>query len=456
MRNLLFILIASGLISCSSEEKSTLITKISGTVENIGNQKIFLVSKTGIDTLATDSLGSFSIEKNIEQVVISNLRIGKKQIPLYLVNGYDLNLKTTKNDFLNSAILTGKGSKENNLLIEKAKLSADLKYYPSIFKLSPEDFLAKSDSIKTLFNNLADTYAKGKNIDSEFLNTFKNNIKYEQLYYYSIYKPYHNYFMKEELELGEEATIRIKSAVVDNDKLTISKNYIKFISYVKKDKYKKAEIKEDDNPATYLTWLNSELQSPKLKNELYFDGTKNNITYLDDEGRDKLYSVYSKLNTDTIYQKTIDKIYASFEKLRKGKPAAKWSYPDINGKEYALDDFKGKYVYIDVWATWCSPCKAEIPALTELYKEYKNDIVIVSVSVDDNKNAWEKMLKKDNFGWIQIHAEKAWKSDIILKNEIKGIPRFMMVDREGNIVSANAPRPSSEGIREYFNELLKN
>jgi len=136
-------------------------------------------------------------------------------------------------------------------------------------------------------------------------------------------------------------------------------------------------------------------------------------------------------------------------------PAPKWSYPTLEGEQIALDDLKGKLVYIDVWATWCGPCKAEIPALAKLHEDYKDsDLTIISVSVDDNKKAWEKMLAEEGFEWLQVHAEKAWNSDIIKENQIRGIPRFMLVDKEGNIISVNAPRPSSENIREYLESYL--
>jgi|LGOV01.1.fsa_nt_gb thiol-disulfide isomerase/thioredoxin len=446
------------LLACNTESKQTPVAKLSGTIENINTQKVLLYHKMGIDTLNIDSLGNFKLEKNFADATYSKLVLGKKVIPIYLKNGFSLNLKTSKANFSKDATFEGLGSKENNLLSNKINLASELAYYPKMFKLNPEQFILKSDSVKDLFSNLANSYAKSADIDSTFLETFKTDIKYEQLYHFAIYTAYHNYFMHEELELPANAAKRVESAIVDNNSLVNSKQYIAFMDYTIKKRFEEAtdnENQEEDNTLDYLKWINSEFNSQNLKNELFYKATRYMITYVDEEGRDKLYSTFSKLNTDTIYQKNINETYASFEKLRKGKPAPKWSYPDVSGNEYALGDFKGKYVYIDVWATWCGPCKAEIPELAKLVTEYKGkDIVFVSVSVDDNRGAWKKMLEKENFDWIQIHADKAWKSKIIKENGIRGIPRFMMVDKDGNISSVNAPNPSSDDIRPFIDKLL--
>ena len=146
----------------------------------------------------------------------------------------------------------------------------------------------------------------------------------------------------------------------------------------------------------------------------------------------------------------------SFDKLPKpGEAAIDFRYPDRNGNEYALTDFKGKLVYVDVWATWCGPCVREIPHLINLEKDYHDmDIVFLSVSVDDNKEAWEKMLDDYNMGGVQIIGDKGWQTGIMQSYAINGIPRFMLFNKEGNIISLMAPRPSSEGIRTLIDQYL--
>ncbi len=142
------------------------------------------------------------------------------------------------------------------------------------------------------------------------------------------------------------------------------------------------------------------------------------------------------------------------------------NYENYKGGTTSLKDLRGKYVYIDVWATWCGPCKAEIPFLKELEKEYKNKkIALVSISVDNGRGfkdnskelaklGWRKMINDKEMGGIQLYADNAWKSEFIKAFNINSIPRFILIDDKGNVVDANAPRPSSAKIKELFNSLL--
>ena len=122
-------------------------------------------------------------------------------------------------------------------------------------------------------------------------------------------------------------------------------------------------------------------------------------------------------------------------------------------KNPSLADLKGKYIYIDVWATWCGPCRGELPALKELEEKYAGkDIHFVSLSCDKNKKAWENMVTKDQLKGIQLHmgTDRTFMDAYL----INGIPRFILLDRDGKIISANMTRPSDPKTAEKFNELL--
>lgn len=132
------------------------------------------------------------------------------------------------------------------------------------------------------------------------------------------------------------------------------------------------------------------------------------------------------------------------------------NYENNAGGSTSLDDLKGKYVYIDVWATWCGPCKAEIPYLKEVEKAYHdNNIEFVSISIDKEKDydKWKAMITEKELGGIQLIADKDWKSSFVTDYKIKGIPRFILIDPQGKIVSSDAPRPSDDRLKELFNEL---
>ncbi len=144
--------------------------------------------------------------------------------------------------------------------------------------------------------------------------------------------------------------------------------------------------------------------------------------------------------------------------LSKGGKSPKFvDYENYKGGTTSLDDLKGKYVYVDVWATWCGPCKREIPFLKEVEKAYHDkNIEFVSISIDKKNahDAWKKMVADKELGGVQLFADNDWSSKFVTDYKINGIPRFILIDSSGNIVSADAPRPSSEDLKVLLNELL--
>lgn len=141
-----------------------------------------------------------------------------------------------------------------------------------------------------------------------------------------------------------------------------------------------------------------------------------------------------------------------------GQKGFDFSYNDINGKPVSFADFKGKYVYIDLWATWCGPCKAEIPHMKKVEEDYHGkNIVFVSLSLDKMKDEqkWKDFVKTEQLQGIQLMADKDFESSIAKNYEVRAIPRFLLFDKEGKIISIDAPRPSDPILREQLDKLLK-
>jgi thiol-disulfide isomerase/thioredoxin len=153
------------------------------------------------------------------------------------------------------------------------------------------------------------------------------------------------------------------------------------------------------------------------------------------------------------------------EQFPAGKPSPSFTgYENYAGGNMSLEDLKGKYVYIDVWATWCGPCKREIPSLKKVEKQFEGkNIQIVSISVDEGRGykgdaaaayeGWKKMIAEKDLGGIQLLADNGFRSQFIQDYKINGIPRFILIDPDGNIVNADAPRPSNPKLVELFNSL---
>ena len=124
---------------------------------------------------------------------------------------------------------------------------------------------------------------------------------------------------------------------------------------------------------------------------------------------------------------------------------------DPSGKEVRLSDFQGKYIFIDLWASWCVYCIREFPTLHELEKEFgSDDLVFISLSIDTNTDAWHSALKRLKLEGNQFIVSSPAFSE---KLEIAAVPRYLIYDRQGRLVDGNAPRPSE---REKITFLLRN
>lgn len=133
-------------------------------------------------------------------------------------------------------------------------------------------------------------------------------------------------------------------------------------------------------------------------------------------------------------------------------------YENHKGGKTSLESMKGKYVYIDVWATWCGPCRAEIPFLKELEKSYHGkNIEFVSVSVDVEKDyeKWKTFVTEKALGGTQLYADKNWNSDFIKAFGINSIPRFILIDPKGVVIDADAARPSNPKLKTQLDGLVK-
>jgi peroxiredoxin len=150
-----------------------------------------------------------------------------------------------------------------------------------------------------------------------------------------------------------------------------------------------------------------------------------------DEGLQKKYPRNENVKTfHTVVQRTLSS--------KSGAEAPEINLPDTNGKPLALSSFRGKVVLIDFWASWCRPCRAEMPNVVAAYAKYKSKgFEIYGVSLDRDKGAWLEAIAKDGITWPQVSDLKYWDCEAAKLYNVQGIPFTVLLDKDGKIIAKN-------------------
>jgi Thiol-disulfide isomerase and thioredoxins len=234
----------------------------------------------------------------------------------------------------------------------------------------------------------------------------------------------------------------VNDKIFENEEMLFLNEYTDFIQYMYNMMATKDIVKYDafTYAETTLNYVINNVKSEKIKAHLInyyaYDYLKRN-GILKVDPITKVFKTYVK---DPAHIETYNNTWETWSKITPGRVMPDFTFYDINDKAIPLSSLKGKYIYIDVWATWCKPCIAEIPNLKKMEHEMKGkNIVFVSISTDKDSAAWKKMLVKDNFTGIQWHTRSREFSNELM---IVSIPRFILIDPQGKMVDANVSRPN--------------
>ena len=152
----------------------------------------------------------------------------------------------------------------------------------------------------------------------------------------------------------------------------------------------------------------------------------------------------------------VQSFIAKMDKLKSlaiGQTAPDFQMTSSDGKQTKLSDFKGQYVLLDFWASWCAPCREENPNIVKQYQTFKNkNFTILGVSLDNNRDLWLKAIKTDNLTWTHVSELKQWDSEVVKQYAIEGIPASFLLDTKGNILAKNL---RGEELEVFLNKTLK-
>lgn len=169
----------------------------------------------------------------------------------------------------------------------------------------------------------------------------------------------------------------------------------------------------------------------------------------------ELDSLYQKLDPAAQQTATGQRLAARLAILQKsaiGQPMIDFTQADVNGKPVKLSDFKGKYVLLDFWASWCGPCRGENPNVLKAYNAYKDkNFTVVGVSLDESAEKWNQAIKEDGMPWMQLSDLKGFRNEVASQYGIQAIPSSFLLNPEGIIIAKDL---RGEALHKKLAEVL--
>jgi thiol-disulfide isomerase/thioredoxin len=457
MKKIIALLTIISFTSCQEKEK---ITTLSGFITGTDAKEIELEGINFSKKIPLQSNGAFSDTLDLPYEGMYYLLLtDEKSYFVYLEQGFNLQIETEADDFINAMKFNGTGKEENNYMIQKNKVIESKFGNPSNFKdvltayaVDEKTFIQTIEDLKIrLLNKLESSKIKNQ----KFVTNEKKEIDFFGLNCFEKYAPYHGYATANNEFKTSDSFPKVADDFDMNDEETFKHSYAYrgLIGAV----FERFIYNTPAEGQTSFDRGMEKLQTVKSK-MIRSELTKNMLDELNLAAKDidKVYKGIIANSTDSTFNQKVTQKYETLKKISKGAASPTFDYENVTGGKTSLESLKGKFVYFDVWATWCGPCIAEIPALKEVEKEYHGkNIEFVSISIDERKDfeKWKKMVADKELKGIQLIADNAWESEFVKKYAIDGIPRFILIDTEGKIVSADAPRPSDLKLKELLTEV---
>lgn len=435
------------LITFTLQAQTKTIT-ITGKVTNSTSETVSLNSLDDFSIAeATIDQGQFKINAEIARGFYL-LRHGNEVIDLYLDTKDELSVRFNGEDYDASIQFTGKGAERNNYLADKNRLDQNArKDISAFYKGTPDDYFEKFNALQASIKALQ----KKQALEAFFLEDEATALDFERLFSIYNYSGMQEFYFGKDITLPDAYTASLKDIDYDNEQLFNSYPYYR---YLVSSKWKN-DIKKADGKVKMQAIFDG-INTVGIKIEL-FKSFYYNMSNQPEKAKDYFAMIRSNTGSEQFIQMAKEKLL-TVTKTAKGKPSPDFSFESIDGKTYSLADFKGDYVFIDVWATWCAPCIQQIPAIKKLEETFKDkNITFVSISVDDKKayTKWKDFVKKKELDGIQLYADNSFDSAFIEAYGITSIPRFIIIDPDGNIVNANAKKPSTEQCEAEIAALFK-
>jgi thiol-disulfide isomerase/thioredoxin len=460
MRKLVLLsLVALTFAACSTSGPKT--AEINGKIDNLETKFALLISKGITDTITVNEDGTFAKKIVIDGPSYFSLRVARVSNTIFVMPNKKLTFNFDIKNVEAGPSYIGDLEKINNYLSKANKPFAEItKDFKGLYMLPKDEFTAKLDSVKIKITSLQKEMGVNNKTFIEFENA---RIDYRLKGMLFDYPSYNARFSGNEYTPNDEDYAFMKEVNLGNAKHFSIGEYTNLINkHIQQIHYK--SVSDDANKGKsefeysvmLFDLIDSLVANVEIADYLKYLSTSETVKWESLEVSKNVSGHFIANAKTAVYREAIEKSFAKRMLLAPGQPAPDFTLTGIDGKEYSLKDFRGQLVYIDFWATWCGPCRREIPFLKKLKEDYaKKAITILGISLDDDKDAWVKMVNDEPLKGIQLHAEKAWNSDVAKNYQIYGIPTFVLIDAEGKIIEYPASRPSEPATKLTFDSYLK-
>ena len=469
--------------SCSKKPNSDKVKITISKAEGIPSSMLEIYHYPGIGAVILgeenlDPGDTANLELDVLNLFMANIQIGDINKIIFLEPGYDLTISIEGDSLNKKLIFTGKGADANNYLSQVSSIY-DKVWKRGIANLELVNFLARYDSIKTELENFHKDYIDTHTLSSEVTELLENTNTIQLLKMRMVYAFHlHNSALADQLyAFRDKKSIEpfvmpseLKDVVTE---IPFDTTFFKMELYGYRDLLIYYMMEIENQHVIVENWNkpkpNLPIESDQMIKEGNYPSTiqeffvaRNINSCMREQGItpqiDSLYSDFKRNFNTSIYLADLQKTYEGQIAILPGTAAPDFSGQTITGKVVSLSDFKGKIVYVDVWATWCGPCVEEIPSSIILQNQYANNkkVVFLNVSADKDIEKWKKFLEKKP-NWVGVHINQTPDQNELMCTDYRvvGYPKYFLVDQSGKIVTAKAPRPSNSSAKRMLDELLK-
>lgn len=414
--------------------------------------------------------GTYNLTINSTHPFLDLLFCQNKRYPLFTIPNDTLSvyidLEISKN-LRNSIKYLGKTSHINNYYVEKFThfTYRNIAVASSNYTSPTYSIYEGAKKIDSLFNEEKKfflNYEKKSDLPHWFLELEELDLYYHNAAFKLDAISSRNHLNGENTKANDSYFNFLDAVPINNPKAELSSHYFEFLmSYFY---YRNMDLYEDKQTGFERAYSIFKINFPNILSSLSGETRKHYLAYL-----------YSWLNIQTKNAGQAVKLDSLFETvgnyindrtlvnavknnrnlpnqrsenksfLTKGERAPDFYLSDLNGKFHTIKEFQGKLIFISFWASWCSPCLKTIPQKNALIGEYANKpIEFINISFDKEKDNWEKSVKRHNMKGLNLMCNGNWEDILKTQYYIQGIPRYVLINKNGEIIDSDAPSASNE------------